>query len=474
MPVSKSGFLVKHCEKIACGVVALGVLFALGYVAMRARSVSAIASPEQMAADLARIRSRLQQGGSARAQQAPMYADAVLRQFAYVERPATMPDNVIFPPLPYSYPPVVVGVDQEFELPFDAPLDRGSVRIEGDPDAVRLVEHPANGDYSRVLLKSGEEGKATVVGSAGGTRHERPVVVDARAGKTAHPPQEVTVTGMLGSVLLTIVPNPQNKDEGVEVASYEVWRRDWEDPLGEYHKVGNVQVGAGAGSAGLTGRTVGPAAAGMPPGAMMPPGAGFRGPTAARAGQQAGIQWQDLDVKAGERYSYKVRTVGANTYPPTSDFTDAKSVRVQSDADFRFSGSLPGKVNFEVAQRTERGVVRGQFSTTIGDEIGGVYQPPGMGVAQNLRTGAVLVDVQRSVVKPGGGISDRAIYADADGNLLIRWRKEEGSPALWAGQVGRGPMFGPPMGPMGPTGPTGRPPGVRIGRPTGGPMGARR
>lgn len=476
MPIAKPGFVLTYFEKIICAVVALGVLAAAVNAVRRAGVVSRVASPESVAADIRAIERKIREpvGTGPPVEPLPDYVEMIRRCMEDCAPPRTMPLHIVQPPRPRTYDPIRVGLYKEFVLEFKVPLDMGSVKVEGPEGILEVVAHPDGEDYKCARVRSSDkEGQGRVVAVSEGLRLEYPVIVDEKVGKTAYPPSKVVADAQQGVVVVRITPNPKNKDEEVEVLRYEVWRRDWADSLGDYRKAGDVAVAAAAGLTGVPGAMYAPTAA--PPwatgratgGAGMGRGIPTGLPTRTR-GVTAGddLPWQDRGVSAGEKYSYKVRTVGSNTYPAAGEFSEAAFVEASSDTDFRFKSSTRERIGFDVAQLSVGGrVITGTFWASPGEEIGGIRQDDVTGQVDNLLTGDVLVAFHRGVIQPARGlISDRVIYADDEGNLLVRWRKETKSD-IWdiVDQVGRVPV----MGPAGP------PTGIPVGRPTGGPPAGR-
>jgi hypothetical protein len=440
MPVVKHGFLFKYFDKVVCGVVALAVLLAVGYAAVRS---SSDADPAVVRQSLDRIRQGYQR--------APEPVPFPEKPFDRVDDtkdlspPQAVSEKAFWPPFATVHPQVTVGRYKEFELDFGTPVAVDTVRIsnaeEGGSELVALLEHPVDGDYSKVLLESFEdEGTATVSATAGdGSEHRFDVVVDRNAGKTAYPP-DVEVTSKEGEIEVKIVQNRRNAEDEVEVVSYEVWRREWANPLGSFELVANVRAEDIAPSTAAARRpTIGPAA----------PYAGGR---SASGGEQvaAGLVWSDNRVEAGESYSYKVRTVGSNTFPARSDFSDVVLVEASPGVDFRWTSSTLLDVRCDVVKSEGDQVVQATFTARPGDEIGGVSSEAGMGDV-NYKTGFFLVDFHRQIILPGVGVTDRMVYADTAGNLHER-RRGETETGLWdmVGQTGRRRQpFGMPTGPMG-------------------------
>ncbi|MHC4788776.1 MAG: hypothetical protein ACYS8K_06160, partial [Planctomycetota bacterium] len=179
------------------------------------------------------------------------------------------------------------------------------------------------------------------------------------------------------------------------------------------------------------------------PGAARLPGRGVQQPQA-----EGADQFRDPQVVAGEAYSYKVRTVAANTYPQAGGFTEPLLVKVDPRVDFRFARSLSDKVGFDVAKMFPGGVRTETFWVSVGQEIGGIVQDPMTGEVLNFSTGHVMVDFHKSVVLAGVGVTDRVVYADPEGSLHVRLRGETGS-GIWEQKAAAAPGRRPraPAGP---------------------------
>lgn len=447
MPVVKRGFLFNYFDKIICGAVALAVLLAAGYAAVRS---SSDADPQAVADDLQALERKMN-AEPEEVEIPPDIKPKIERQFE-LTAPRQVRD-VFFPPLPVRHPKAVVGRYKEFELDFEAPIAEGTIQItneeEGSSRLLSLVEHPVDGDYSKARLESfDDEGTTIVLAEAGdGTSHEYPVEINRDAGKTAYPP-EVELSSVEEGINVKIIPSEQNTENEVEVVSYEVWRREWADPLGSFTLAANVKAQEiAATGAGALGRR----AAGMP---MVGPQA-RRGRPGQEQEAEAGLVWTDEDVESGELYSYRVRTVGANTFPQRSEFVEPEPLEATPGVDFRWTSSSLDRVGCEVVKSFDGSVQQEKFWVSEGDEIGGVATGSAA-TDLNFKTGLYLVDFHRQIILPGTGVTDRMVYADESGNLHQRLRGEAKTD-LWD-QVGRtgSRRAGPtgPFGPMGPTGPT--------------------
>jgi hypothetical protein len=458
MPVVKRGFLFKHFEKFICAIAALAFLFAVVYAIARAGALSREVPPEKVERDLELIAEGMR--GEADPVQKRDYLEQILARVEELPPALPMRAHVFFPPVRTRDGQTTVATDTEFVVSFDEPVTPGTVRIVGEEELVQVVEHPVEGDYRKVRLRSrSEEGAGLVVGETPSGDTEYAVVIRRGVGKTAHPPREISVVDRQGGVTLGFEPDPRNED--IRLVGYEVWRRDWDDPLGEYRKVTRV-TGQSAAARPAPSRSrrrpTGPPAidfgamaaarareaaerarreamaraggAAAPSGPMRP---GVGRPTARPAAEAAPeeLTWRDASVSPGKTYSYKARTVGADTYPEAGEFGDPILVRVPPNVDFQFTRSTIGKVGFEVAKLFTGGTVKkASFWTSVGDEIGGVEQDSDTGEVLNYRTGMVMVDFHRAVLLPGTGVTDRVVYADREGNLHERLREETGSD-LW-------------------------------------------
>ncbi|MCK4375838.1 MAG: hypothetical protein KAX19_10930, partial [Candidatus Brocadiae bacterium] len=281
MPVQKKGFLFTYFEKAVCAVVALGLLLAVVYAVRRTGVMGREAPVGPVLEDMRLI----EQGGRRPPEPIPktdLLAE-IMGHLEAVTAAGALPPLVFYPLRSQVYTLARVGTEKEFTLTFQAPIKEGSVTVEGEEPIITLLEHPVDENYKRVRLISGsEEGLAMVVGKSGNQRHAYPVEVDVNADKTALPPAKIAVVSTQRPLVLRIEHNPQNEDQEVEVLHYEIWRRDWVDPLGDYHKVGDAAVTATArAGAAIRAPRFGPAIG--PAGPAMAPMLGRAGTTAEAA-----------------------------------------------------------------------------------------------------------------------------------------------------------------------------------------------
>ncbi len=474
MPSLKRGVVFKYFDKFICGLVALGLLVGVVYALSRASALPEKIQPQNVNSLVQTIKGKL--SGAAH----PLTADVPnVNAVNVLAKAPAVRDNMFIWPLPVEYPPIKVGLDKEFVLQFKAPLGEGTVTVQAKEPIIEIVEHPVDGDYSKVKVRTKSfEGQAAVVGYEGRIAHIYPVIVDSSVNKTAYAPT-LKVTSRQGSVTLKIVEDPKIESDGVDIAYYEIWRRDWSDPLGEYTLVDEVdQAGnslsgsanTGPGARRMTARAssaarpapaaarapayAGPAALarGRRPAARPGVGGMGTGATATAEPEVPGIAWTDQNVTPGDQYSYKARGIGRNTFPTDGDYCAPVKVEVMPDIDFRFRLTTADSVQFDVVKAVGESAKKISFWRGVGDEIGNIVDNN-----QNYLTGYVLVDIQPTATQSNRpGPVGRVVYADDEGNLRVLWSGETKADTLWerlkaaaiTPAVG-GRMFVPPYGPVG-------------------------
>jgi len=523
MRIESKGLFYRHWEKIICLVVMLGLIVAVIYAARRAT----VTEKEDLRVQIKRLAAKVEARIDDPAPPEPIidYFQMAKRRYEEVVKPQTIREWVMWFPLPQVYPVQRVGFEQDIKLRFNAPLDRGSVRVEGVPKDVAWAEYPVGVDYRLVMLHTGRPEQDTVefkvVGTRGLQRHIQPIIIDKEVGGRVRPPLELTAIAERGYVELRFKPNPENKGLGVE--SYSVYRRSASALGGEFEFIGMVQAsepdetekeleqprelvpqrrrpeytpgGRGQpqflpttpptgrlrpmregevrpmgpmGPMGPTGPSSmyeGPLPPGGIPGVEMPYSVGPTGRIRPKERVEEYVCY-DAQVLPGETYEYKVRTNAKKSHPPQSEFSETSRATTLRDVAFRFTGGLPNRVRFEVIKVFAGGQIEQEtFMVGIGEEIGGIKVNPRTGVQKNFLTGCY-----RKVKRIRRDIS-RIVFLDQRGNLKERWRRESPSD-LWdlakAKAPGpRGPGVPYPMEEMSPAGeferlfPTGFPPPPR-------------
>ncbi len=357
----------KHFEKIICGFAGLMFLAAIVY------SVSRNAADE-LESVLANIRSSMRVleeeqeerpdidiAALEELEQLWEKARSVSRSYEFTE--------AFWPSFPKFYDPYMAGLENEYILDFDDPLEIGSVSVAIDDGRDILdeeyVEHPVEGDLSRVRIRTGAgQGVARVIGQGGGRIHVRVVETDEDVYGRPHPPLEVASSAERNVVNLYFEPHPDNRRE-VVVQGYEIHRRRASDLGGEFEPVGRV----GVSRAELTDEAIrelteyrrdprdqrqvrDPRQRQQPPMEPSPRDRELQDPRFRQdrpTDDDPVYQWRDEDVEPGEIYLYKVRTVGLRSSPRESEFTDMHAVEAMPIVDFRYTGESAGEVRFQVA-----------------------------------------------------------------------------------------------------------------------------
>ncbi|MFO8008687.1 MAG: hypothetical protein R6V05_13230 [Candidatus Brocadiia bacterium] len=384
MPVAKRGFLFRYFDKAICALVVIAFLGSVAYVLLRLGSLPQQIDVEQITQALQELEQR--QGTEPPPAQQPQLASEVAASFQPPEPPPPVRDPML-PPPPVVYEQQPVGPSMEFVLQFQAPLAPGTVEIQGNPYLFDILEHPADGDYTKVRMESKRwEGAVRIVGIAGEAKHIYPVAVKEGAGQTAYPPVKLSVEPQGRGLNVSFQPDPRLRGTDIEVSGYEIWRRNWDEPLSQYRRVRRT-------------------------GSAEP--------------------WLDETVAPGTRYGYKVRTVGQNTYPSEGRFTEPVAATSPPALDFAFTLHGTDRVRFEIVKRTNAGYAMGSFWTVIGEGIGGVEEQQG-GTVVDFQTGRYLVDFHPRATKPDSDmVSARVVYAGEDGILHERYRGERGYEPLW-------------------------------------------
>ncbi|MCD6416081.1 MAG: hypothetical protein J7M08_05235 [Planctomycetes bacterium] len=451
MPVRESGLLFRYFDKAICVIVAGLLLVALFYAVTRTSGIEKGVDKEEIAREIKQIKERSHKEPPAIEEL--KLVDKVRPRTKEISEARAVRDPMVVP-LPVVYEPQKVATNMKFVLHFSAPLDHETIHKEGDEFLVTIGQHPVAGDYSKVELESSLwPGEIYIVGKSGKDMHVYPVIIGSSAGKTPYRPIELTVRQSLGSVLLAFKPDPKVKAQRVKVKHYEIWRRDWDDPLGNFKQVATVKPGSTSSAGGEEPKQAGPLAPRGPRlpglgesglsefqrrlmqarGRTAPPGPEATGGKEETKQEKDVITWRDSSstVKPGSKYAYKVRLVGANTYPTEGEFTDPVSATVGAPLDIRFTLTGANNVRFEVVKEINGEAQKDSFWVCEGDEIGGLKVKPGKGNV-NLASGYRLVDFHPQVRDPETGArTSRVIYADQKGVLHAIYRNQKTLDYLW-------------------------------------------
>jgi hypothetical protein len=476
------GFVFRLFDKVVCALAVLVLLAGVVVAMQRSRSLPAGVDLAEVQTVLSDLDERME--SSPPAVDAPNVGPRVARYYQVPDPPGPVRDPSLAP-LPAVYSVRQIGPSLDIELEFNAPLSPGSVKVEGDTHLLQIVAHPVGDDYAKVLARTNRwEGETTIVGMSGDVKHILPVAVNRDVGKTPYAPVDLAVDEQINGVVLAFRPHPGVEADGVQVSSYEVWRRDWTDPVGEYELVGSAGAAAGKPEKAEPAEAA-PAPRAQPtapaarPSAPAPRRGGYgpqfdisqflppdiaairqravggrqtpQGPRAVREPRQRATQpakpakpkparepgtiiWRDRKAVPGHRYAYRLRMVGRNTYPIKGEFTDPIAVEVFPSADFRFTLAGTDSVRFEIVKETKPGNAdRVSTWVALGDTIGLLRQ----GGGPSFLTGCTLVDFHRLTTDPSTNLrSSRIIYADQDGLLHERYLNKTQSEELW--QAARG------------------------------------
>lgn len=482
MPVAKRGLVFRHFDKAILGVAVLGLLAALVYGVKHTSDVRA--NIDLTAAERASQQIQQKMTEPEEVPEPPDFVPEAESALQSVPPPdESLRAFVFWPPVPdRSYEPLRVGTDREIVLDFHEPIspDSFSFVLPGAiPDPLSVLEHPYEGDYSKVLVKTLPYPEArdtlsfTFVGRSGKVQHERPIILDRTVDKKPFPPVDVTVQVGTSFVELTFYENPAilgedkaSPKDDVLVEYYEVMRKDVNDPLADFESVGRVRSGDTT-----MGRRPGefpeefpddfPFDDGPPPGFeeerppvederprledLVPDEEDDRGKP---------IVWADQTVQPGGVYIYKIRTVGRNTFPEKGDlYTEPIKVSMLPRFDIRlvrmsgggFSGPIRADVQVLRVGRTEDMMRRGgadlQVRAISGVAAGDAIDPVTVD-AQGLPrtawgTGITLLDCQRGVYRQADGrsvLSNRIIFVGPDGKIQERWEGQvlESTERLWS------------------------------------------
>ncbi len=456
MPASIKGMAFRYFDKVLCGLVGLALAFCIFYAVRRNARLSARIDPQQITQLVQKLEQR-------QAEPPPEVEEPELRgkiaQRFQVERTPKPLRDIMLPPLPVVYSPESVGRSMKFVLEFNAPLAPGSIDVEGKNYLLEVLEHPFQGDYGRVQVRSSKswEGRASVVGVSGEIKHIYPVVISKAVGKTPYAPEAIRVLRNREVVRLAIRPDQRIESEKVKVRYYEVWRRDWSEPTGEYEPVAWIEPEAAVaereGEPEAEREQPSPTRPGAVPEGLLPEGVlrtlrqrgmqpGGR-PAAESERQEAApkrvtrtqageFRWTDAGVTPGRRYGYKVRIVGRNTYPTKGEFAGPVTAKVWPNMDFRFTLTGADRVRFEIVKQFGGTFRSESFWVAVGEQLGGVEKDRSTGKTRNYATGYTLVDFHPEAVNPDtGNRAARVVYADEEGVLHELYRNQSRFPELW-------------------------------------------
>jgi len=498
MPIGKRSIFFRYFDKAALGLTVLGLIASLGYPVVRRGAVGQYTGLAPAIEKDIRVITEAQKRPEPDPPQKDFLTGAWQSMVANLTAEIPVEPYRFRKPRPVEPEAMKVGVDRDdIVISFGAPLDEGSIRVESGlegtvEEVVRVVEHPYQGDYSKVRIRTidfpGDRPvTATIEGRAGQVPYWQMVIVDKGVGKVPYPPVELAASVSREGVNVSFEEAPEIETDEVIVAYYEIERRDWSDPLGEFERVCNIDP---------EGRVIWSVETkeavrrpiyeeeeeeeydDRPPEWVEEeeelPDEYFYGQPGYRSGRteeqedyynrprdrQAGelppeeevvpaISWLDGSVAPGGRYSYRVRTVGENTFPEKGEtFAQSEQVEAPPDIDIMlvsvFQGGFgrPARARLQIVMlsgasgyRYVRNIVAERtVDVRPGDMIGDVIYDEATGrQLADLSTGYTLVDCQPYVRRIKDGlpqVSARIIYADRDGVLRGLWKGDRRT-ELW-------------------------------------------
>jgi hypothetical protein len=477
MPVQRKGFLFRHFEKVACGVVSLLLLVSIVYMIRRTGGEEVAELTRRIGQLTGRLNQQMDEPPPERG--IPDYVTQ-WRRARSVAEPGDIRE-LFWYPWPVYYAGRRLAVNEEYVLQFREPLARNRVRLErlrqdGPPpnQVIGRYIHPVGMDYSRVRVYTGEVdfGSAMIVGEVGQREHKMPIVVDATVRERAEPPLEVSASAERGGIVVSWRSNEAN-EEGVVVEGYQVFRKRARNVTGQFELVGTVTVqteesrrteSEAEGRAGrrwspMEGREGSRAA-------RRPRGAGPERGVEASEEEEGIYRWTDTNrertveeetlagIKPEETYLYKVRTVAQESEPRTSEFSPIVRATALPTVDFKFTGQRGEQLRFEIIVYQNGGVYQESVMNTVGDEIGGFVDE--RSDVQNFLTGCFLIDFHPNAIRQQPFARSRIVYVDRQGHVRARWRNETAVEDLWEWE----PETRPEEEPYGP----GREPGMPPGR----------
>ncbi len=450
MMVKLKGFFLRYVDKIFCGAVALFFIGALVHVIL----LNMAGDMDRMLAEMASHKETVRRG-LADVEDIEIEVD----ESAYREkwaRWAAAPEmdvelqDVFWPVIPQDYPEQVVGTDREHYLNFEAPIDPRSISvavIEGDDvlsedEDGEVFRHPADGDFSKVLIHLGPgEGKVRITATVGGRPHIKELTTDSSIRRQPAPPLALDFDGDFGQgrhvVELYFESDPVNK-EGVIVKEYRIYRKRARNLLAEYERIGTIEVDFTELSE--DGREKFEEEDFSSPEEDAPneelseeedfSSTEVEYDTDAELLEDGTVRytWHDDNVNPDEIFLYKVTTAGWQSQPEESEYSEMLRVRTPPVVDFFFDRRVgrDDELSFGVALEIDGEFDRTNITHFVGDMIGKpVYDDLGLAF---FDTESILLDFQREALRRRPSYEKgRVVYIDKWGDIAARWRRHWGT-----------------------------------------------
>ncbi len=432
MVAKLKGLLLRYVDKIICGAVALFFIGTLVHVIL----LNMAGDMDRMLAEMASHKETARRG-LADVEDIEIEVD----ESAYREkwaRWASIPEmdiklqDVFWPVIPQDYPEQVVGTDREHYLDFEAPLDPGSISvsvIEGDDvlseyENGEVFRHPADGDFSKVLIRLGSgEGKVRITATAGGRPHIKELTTDSSIRRQPAPPLALDFDDDFGQgrhvVKLYFESDPGNK-EGVIVKEYRIYRKRARDLLAEYERIDTVAVDTA--ELGEDGREK------FEEEDFSLTEVEYDTDSELLEDGTVRYTWHDGNVDPDEIFLYKITAVGWQSRPEESEYSEMLRVKTPQIVDFFFDRRVgrDDELSFGVALEIDGEFDRTNITHFVGDMIGRpVYEQRRLAF---FDTESILLDFQREALRRRPTYAmGRVVYIDKWGDIAARWRGHWGT-----------------------------------------------
>lgn len=438
MPVGHKNFLFRHFEKIACGVAGLFLLVAIGYGVQRVTG----GEVDEATQEISRLTSRLETQMKATPPELDITNYVKQWRAARAVKDPGEVQEIFWYPWPVYYAEKRFASNEEYELEFQEPLARQSVKVEEEVPAGKVIKnviHPVGVDYSRVQVTTGnvDLGEAMIVGKVGERAHRMPIVVDEEIRERAEPPVDVTAQAVKEGIIIRWKKNPQNT-EAIQLDAYEIYRKQAQKVTGEFQKVAEVEVKGKSESSPATKKK--PARPGRREGredreeTTAAPAYDYRWKDPVRREGDAGGDGARSGVRTGGTYIYKVRSIASNSEPPNSEFSALVRATALPTVDYQFSSQSGDVIRFKVRVYHDGRVDEEECAVRVGEEIG-VYREEADGW-QNFLTDSFLLDFQPNALRRDPFAQGRVIVLNRRGQIEARWRGETKVPYLWRMEPG--------------------------------------
>ncbi len=415
MPAEQRGFLFRFFDKAACAVAVLGLILVLLYVFAQGKADDLQVIVRQVAEARNQLdRRRLE----APPENPAVNFEAKLKAASDVGDPPAETRDVLDYLWPLDLGTRRVGLEKDYVMDLRLAVRKVSKERWRDDDLLPRgvdIVHPHEGDYRKVLVKTGrDEGKLRLTGTARDRNVLLVLVVDRHVDARPDAPLGVSARARGGVVEITFKADPKNQERGIRVEKYELQRKELGATAQAFRTVQNARW--------------------------------------TQDNRTRVHSLQDASVKPNRTYAYTVVAVAPTSEPRKSEPTEVIEITAQPDVDFRLVGGSGGAqvaAKFEAVNGRSGANFKHALRRSVGDEIGDSLSPEYE--VRFFRTGCYLVDYQSSVMRvtrrwinvgsekreltPKVEVKSRVVYADTRGALRVLWKDEENVPYLWERSV---------------------------------------